>query len=82
MLTMDIKFGEVGDTAEEPNEDLGRMEVKPLIGAPESMSPTHPILLRLEADIQAIAEKHKVAEPIKKNLIAHFKSLKAATKEE
>lgn len=79
---MDIKFGDMEDEAEEPNEDLGRMEVKPLFGAPESVSSTHPILLRLEEDIQAIAEKNKVAEPIKKNLIAHFKSLKAATKEE
>lgn len=79
---MDIKFGEVEVVAEEPNEDLGRMEVKPLIGAPEATGKTHVILLRLEEDIQATAKKNKAAEPIKKNLLAHFKSLKAATKEE
>jgi len=79
---MDIKYNEVEEILNEPDEELGSMEVKPLIGAPEPSTTTHAILLRLENDIQNIAEKNKDEVKINKNLIAHFKSLKAATKEE
>lgn len=77
---MDIKFDE--EESMDLDEELGSMEIKPLVGVAEPKKETHQILLRLEEDIQTIAAKNKAEIKINKNLIAHFNSLKAATKED